>query len=831
MHLTETSPSGCTGQGRDKTISSLLKILTSLFILGFMALGASRTAEAVSFTVVSSCDTVNTISGFELMFDSVTYDLGLGTSKWNYTLIWDGTPPALSHFIIELCSTVTNANLVAVSPANGSIVQDGSTGLYGIKWNDIQNFPANTPVSYSFTLDSLYAIESGEFAPKAGVNSNIAEICGPSIDCLQISPCLPPKVQTDSGLVLVGLCQADSIFIGQVQAGGDGTGEEPGDTITLELLFGSVVFTTVVAPRVERDLIFTPDTAGLYTIIFKVTDLCGLMDTDTLTIAFNAPGPADITINANTPPIAKCPAGPIDIFVCDLSQICLPGFSCSDVDGNLDASLTTVTVNGSPVPLLGDTVCFTPIEGANTITLICVDSCGAADTCVTTIFVQLDTTPPTITCPSDITVQCIGDVPAPDTNLVVVSDNCPNPVSRMFVSDSSDNLTCPETIIRTYKATDANGNMAFCTQIITVNDTIPPVISCPADITIECGSGSATGSATATDNCDSAPSVSSMDSVVLGACLGDTTIFRRWIATDDCDNADSCVQIITIKDTTPPTITCPVNLTIECGASSAPSATGSATATDVCDPNPTITFTDVVSGNSCTGDSLITRTFKATDCSGNADSCVQLISVKDTTPPVITCPPPATVECGDPSDPSVTGTATAKDTCDANPAITFTDVVTGNSCTGDSLITRTFKATDCSGNADSCVQLISVKDTTPPPISCPANITIECGSGAATGSATATDICDPNPIISFTDVVTPGACPADTTITRTFKATDCSGNADSCVQIITIQDLTPPTITCPVNLTIECGASSAPSATGSATATDVCDPNPTITFT
>ena len=170
MHPTETSPSGCTGQGRDKTISSLLKILTSLFIVGFMALGASRTAEAVSFTVVSSCDTVNTISGFELMFDSVTYDLGLGTSKWNYTLIWDGIPPALSHFLIELCSTVTNANLVAVSPANGSIGPDGSTGLYGIKWDDIENFPANTPVSYSFTLDSLYAIASGAFAPKAGVN-------------------------------------------------------------------------------------------------------------------------------------------------------------------------------------------------------------------------------------------------------------------------------------------------------------------------------------------------------------------------------------------------------------------------------------------------------------------------------------------------------------------------------------------------------------------------------------------------------------------------------------------------------------------------------------
>ena len=98
-------------------------------------------------------------------------------------------------------------------------------------------------------------------------------------------------------------------------------------------------------------------------------------------------------------------------------------------------------------------------------------------TCTQTITVD-DVTPPTITCPADLTFECITEVPAPDITQVMASDNCGMPV----VTWEGDvwNGTCPRIITRTYMATDSCGNTTQCTQTITVDDVTPPTITCPA---------------------------------------------------------------------------------------------------------------------------------------------------------------------------------------------------------------------------------------------------------------------------------------------------------------------------------------------------------------
>lgn len=67
---------------------------------------------------------------------------------------------------------------------------------------------------------------------------------------------------------------------------------------------------------------------------------------------------------------------------------------------------------------------------------------------------------------------------------------------------------------------------------------------------------------------------------------------------------------------------------------------------------------------------------------------------------------------------------------------------------------------------------------------------------AGLGIPLAVDDCDPVPVISFSDVNTPGACPSEQTITRTWAATDACGNVNDtdCVQTITVQDTTAPEI-------------------------------------
>ena len=334
------------------------------------------------------------------------------------------------------------------------------------------------------------------------------------------------------------------------------------------------------------------------------------------------------------------------------------------------------------------------------------------------------------------------------------------------------------------------------------------------------------------------------DDVAVDNCVaGNQTINRTVTVLDDLnangmvdlgETTVDCIFTITIEaDVEPPVVTCPASVTVECDASTDPVDTGTATATDNCDATPVITFADAVAVGACPQESVITRTWTATDACGNMITCDQIITVDDSISPVIVCPADVTVECDASILPADTGMATATDNCDAAPVIIFVDAVAAGACAQESVITRTWTATDACGNAITCDQIITVEDTTPPVIVCPADVTVECDASilpADTGMATATDNCDAASVITFADVVAAGACPQESVITRTWTATDDCGNAITCDQIITVEDTTPPVITCPADVAVSCDASTDPADTGVATATDNCDAAPVITF-
>jgi len=109
----------------------------------------------------------------------------------------------------------------------------------------------------------------------------------------------------------------------------------------------------------------------------------------------------------------------------------------------------------------------------------------------------------------------------------------------------------------------------------------------------------------------------------------------------------------------------------------------------------------------------------------------------------ITCPPDATVECGDPIDPTALGFATAA----SGGAVTFLDIsVPGcpNTATIDrvwSTLIPTFPF------VATCTQMITIEDTTPPMITCAASQTtpVECPGVPVFVPPTAMDDCDPAP--------------------------------------------------------------------------------------
>ena len=275
-----------------------------------------------------------------------------------------------------------------------------------------------------------------------------------------------------------------------------------------------------------------------------------------------------------------------------------------------------------------------------------------------------------------------------------------------------------------------------------------------------------------------------------------------------------------------PIVACPPDVTIECGESANPSATGTPRATDEAGATPpTIFLSDSITAGSCPQELILSRRWSAIDTNGYGADCIQLITVVDSTSPVITCPANVTVECDSDTSPVGTGSAAASDNCSTTISITFTDSSAAGTCADEETISRTWMATDECGNSAVCTQSILLVDATAPVITCPANITVECDESTSptnTLSATATDNCSTNIRFTYTDSRVAGTCVAEETINRTWMATDACGNSAVCTQTIVVVDTTAPVITCPVDITVECNGSTAVADTGSATATDNC---------
>jgi hypothetical protein len=456
----------------------------------------------------------------------------------------------------------------------------------------------------------------------------------------------------------------------------------------------------------------------------------------------------------------------------------------------------------------------------------------------------LDEAPPQIICPSDIVIACgTSRLPAA-TGKAVATDDCTSTADiQLTYTDNTAGLNqCGGTgvIVRTWTAKDKCGKTATCTQRITLTDVTPPVISCPANITIGCDVGinpAVTGQATAVDQCGGTEGLelTYIDQITGSInCEGTGQVRRTWVATDACGNTSTCIQIINIEPVFGPTITCPPDKSIACNASLDPANTGKPTATVSCSlPGEAIfSYTDNLNGLvGCNGTGIVVRSWKVTDPCNLSAACTQIISLTDKVAPAITCPPDIALSCSDSRLPEKTGTATASDNCGDPGDITidYSDNVTGlTGCNGTGLIRRTWRARDACGNERTCEQRITVRDETAPVITCPANVTVNCNGSrepAVTGRAIATDNCTPaeNIAITYTDNTSGlNQCGGTGVVVRTWKAVDACGNQSTCEQRITVRDITAPVITCPADVTIECGESLLPTATGSATATDNC---------
>jgi len=356
----------------------------------------------------------------------------------------------------------------------------------------------------------------------------------------------------------------------------------------------------------------------------------------------------------------------------------------------------------------------------------------------------------------------------------------------------------------------------FKLEITYTPDTAPPVIDPQAtDKTVECdGAGNTTalndwlsnhGGAAASDICCGTDVTWSNDFEGLSDDCGETgSATVTFTATDCCGLTATTSATFTIEDTTPPEITCPADVTLECPADTTPAATGEATGSDNCG-EVTITHSDSEEAG-CGNTKTITRTWTATDECGLSATCEQVITVVDTTPPVLTVPAPATFECdGAGNTDDINGwlaSVSAMDTCGL---ATITNDYTGLTgvCSGTGSATVMFTATDECDNAASATSTAAVVDTTPPVANDDSATTVEDTPVTVDVLANDSDTCSTDlTIVAVSAPVNGTATIADNAVLYTpaenyngvdeftYTIEDCSGNSATATVTITINPVT-----------------------------------------
>ncbi len=528
-------------------------------------------------------------------------------------------------------------------------------------------------------------------------------------------------------------------------------------------------------------------------------------------ITVNAPGTYSVTITSvsgcisncsktvtasNSTPTITCPA---DVSIeCDESTL-PPNTGTATANDNCSPPLPTIDYDDT---ITGGTC---PQEYTISRVWTATNSVGNSVSCVQTITVE-DNTPPLITCPINVTVQCTSDIPPVNTTLVLTSDNCGGATITTHVGDVITNQTCANRydLTRAYRATDACGNITNCAQVITVFDNTPPLITCPGLTTpVQCATqvpAVNTALVVTSDNCGGTATVTHVGDVITNqTCANRFTLTRTYRATDNCGNFADCAQVITVFDSTPPTVTCPANATVQC-ASLAPINTALVVSTDNCGGTATVTHAgDVITNQTCANRYTLTRTYQAADACGNLATCTQVITVFDSTPPTVTCPANATVQCASLIPVVNTTLVVASDNCGGTATVSLVgNVITNQTCANRYTLTRTYQAADACGNLATCAQVITVFDSTPPTVTCPANATVQCAAQVPAiniGLVTGSDNCGGAAIVThFGDAISNQVCANQFVLTRTYRATDVCGNFANCTQVITVFDNVPPTL-------------------------------------
>ncbi len=196
--------------------------------------------------------------------------------------------------------------------------------------------------------------------------------------------------------------------------------------------------------------------------------------------------------------------------------------------------------------------------GTTVVTWWATDVNGNTTTSTQTVTIT-DTVAPSLTLPPLVTLEAAGldgtPISASDIGYTA-NDVCD---SNVTVTLSTHKCDLGGNVV-VVTACDASGNCTSDTTTILVQDTAPPSLTVPADVTVE-----ATGPSMYVDigtaNASDAFPVTITNDAPEMFDKGATVV--TWTATDANGNTTTTTQTVVVQDTTPPELTVPGSLTLE----------------------------------------------------------------------------------------------------------------------------------------------------------------------------------------------------------------------------------------------------------------------------
>ncbi len=533
-----------------------------------------------------------------------------------------------------------------------------------------------------------------------------------------------------------------------------------------------------------------------------------------------------ITTVDDLPPSLTCP-GVRDVFVdanCEVTlQDYLTSISTSD---NCTAS-TAITLN--QMPTSGTSLSL----DTTFVTISAMDISGNVSNCTFPVVVK-DNIDPNITCPTSATVIADNDCDfiIPDyTSDALSTDNCTanddisiTQFPLVGTTISGEDFT--QIIILT--ATDEGGNTEQCFFQITINDTIVPMLTCPAtqplvvDATCSATIPNYVTATSIMDNCTPTSELMISQMPMAGTILTghNTNQIITITAIDNSGNSNQCTFQINLEDQSPPSLICPSNQNVavnnNCSANIL-DYTSTVMTDDNCAITSSISLSQTPIAGTIVNGAGNTQLVNiiGNDGNGNTSNCSFTITLVDTLVPMITCP--------------ITDSLSVNTLCQAVVLDYTDDIILSDNCATEMDIllsqnpvagitlsghgttqTVTISAADGNGNSAECNFLIVLKDTIPPSIMCPMNQLLSVDAMCEitlmdyTSAASIDDNCTPETAIVVSQIPIPNTIVmGDGTIqTITLTANDGNGNTNQCTFDIALTDDVDPSITCPGNQTI-----------------------------